>query len=310
MSGSDAATVAAPAKTAPKTAAASHAWRRKTASARVIAEPPPVRARRAALTSLNSRWAVAISGHDERVAGSEEENLHRAAGNDLVVVAGNPGHRRTLHADDRHLRSTSEIVEPSGERDGVEDRGPALQVVATGLLHLPDHRDLQAVDLTDDDRHLRRGDVLRQPPGQIGLELLGREAGGLHVVEQRQRDHAVGPHWHRAAEPRVVPDGDIEDVLGTHRVPARRNWWRRERMSRPERQHRHYDRRTRPSRPHHRLLRDRLSATSSSVRLSCLTATIGAEPGQAQFRESPIRPREFPQETRGGVRNSRTPRER
>src|SRR6267143_5105710 len=147
MSGSDAATVAAPANIAPKAAAASHAWRRRTASVRVIAEPPLARAGGAPIVSPRSRWAVAISGHDQRVAGSEEKSLHWTAGDDLVVVARDPGHRRTLHADDRHLRSSSEIVEASGERDGVEDRGSALQVVAAGLSHFPDHRDLQAVDL-------------------------------------------------------------------------------------------------------------------------------------------------------------------
>src|SRR5882724_6666182 len=131
MSGRAVATVAAPASATPKATAASHAWRRKTTSTRVIGE-----------SRVGSRWTIAISGHDQRVAGPEEERLDRALRNDLVVVARNPGHRRTLNADDRHLRATSEIVEPSGERDRVEHGGAAPQVEAAGLSDFPDHRHL------------------------------------------------------------------------------------------------------------------------------------------------------------------------
>src|SRR2546422_10838896 len=140
MWGRAVATVAAPASTTPKTTAASHTWRRRITSARVIGE-----------SRVGSRGAIAISGHDQRVAWPEEKRLDRTLGNDLVVVARNPGHLRTLDADDRHLRATSEIVEPSGEHERAENGSSAPQVEAAGLSDFPDHRHLQAVDLADHD---------------------------------------------------------------------------------------------------------------------------------------------------------------
>src|SRR5207247_6155242 len=119
---------------------------------------------------------------------------------------------RALHAEDDHLRLRLEGVEASGEGDGLENRRAALEIVATGLVHLTDHRDPEAADLAHDDRHLRRGDVLDQPPGQVILRLLRREPCGLAVVELRQRDLAVGPGWYRPAESRVVPDSDVRHV--------------------------------------------------------------------------------------------------
>src|SRR5437879_1788308 len=186
MSGSDSAMVATPAKITRKAVAASHAWRRRAASARVVASPPPSRSARVTSVSPGSRCAVAISGHDQRVAGLEEKGLQLSVGHDLVIVTRNPRHRRTLHAQNHHLRSTSKIVESSRERDGIEYGRSAPDVVAAGLAHLAEHGYLAAADLPNDDRHFGRRDVLGQSSGQIGLELRGGETGGLHVVEQRQ----------------------------------------------------------------------------------------------------------------------------
>src|SRR5213594_4573212 len=134
MSGKDIAIVPAPAKTTRKTAPASHAWRCKTASARVGSATSPLGAVRVTSVSPCSRRAVVISGHDQRVAGLQEERLQLALRDDGVVVARNPRHRRALHAQDHHLRATGKIVEPARERDRIEDGRAASDVVAAGLL--------------------------------------------------------------------------------------------------------------------------------------------------------------------------------
>src|SRR5215510_2397776 len=153
MSGKDIATVAAPAKTTKKTDDASHAWRCRTASGRVTSATPP-RDDRTTRASPVPCCVVAISGHDQGVAGTKEERLQIAFRDELVVVARNPRDRGALHAQDHHLRSPGEVVESSGQRDRVEDRRAAGDVVAAGFPHLADHRHLAAANLPDDDRHL------------------------------------------------------------------------------------------------------------------------------------------------------------
>src|SRR5439155_1415880 len=124
---------------APGSAFVSFTWisrrRRSTASAHVTVKPPSCPGP-ATMVSPCSRWAIAMSGHDQGVAGSEEEALLLAVGgDDLVVVAGDARDGRALHPDDHHLRPTGEGVEPPGEGDGIEDGGAALEVVAAGLVH-------------------------------------------------------------------------------------------------------------------------------------------------------------------------------
>src|SRR5882724_1946712 len=168
MSGSDIAKVVPPASTAPNTMAARRWRRRQTASAHTITEPSSARSD----IVISPRYVIHSSGHDHDVAGSEEEVLRLPVrGDDLVVVAGDALDDRALRAQDHHLRPGGERAEAPGESDGVEDGGAALELVAAGRLHLTDHRDPEAVDLADNDRHLGRGDVLGQPLGQRIFEL-------------------------------------------------------------------------------------------------------------------------------------------
>src|SRR2546427_1404574 len=151
MSGSAIAKVAALASTAPKTAVASRVCRRNRASTQVIVKSPSF----VGPATIVSPCSTAISGHDQSVAGLEKEALRLdLGGDDLVVVAGDSLDGRAFHAEDQHFRPTGKLAEAPGEGDGVDDGSAALEVVAAGLVHLADHRDLEAVDLSDDDRHL------------------------------------------------------------------------------------------------------------------------------------------------------------
>src|SRR5881296_948671 len=151
MSGSEIAKVVALASTAAKTTVASRVCRRKSASAPVIVKPPSF----TEPATIVSPCSTAISGHEQSVAGLEKEALRvDLGGDDLVVVAGDSLDGRAFHAEDHHLRPSGIGAEAPGEGDGFEDGSAALEVVAAGLVHLADHRHLEAVDLADDDRHL------------------------------------------------------------------------------------------------------------------------------------------------------------
>jgi hypothetical protein len=54
------------------------------------------------------------------------------------------------------------------------------------------------------------------------LQLHRREAGGLHVIQHRNRDLSVGPDRYGAADQRVVPHRDLQHVRRPDHVIALR----------------------------------------------------------------------------------------
>ena len=110
--------------------------------------------------------------------------------------------------------AVGELGEPLRAGDQLEHRGGAVHLVVARHPHGAEHRHLDAVHLADDHRHLRRGDELRQPLRDLLAQLGRREPGRLDVVDERQRDHAVGANRHDATQLGVLPHLDVEHVLG------------------------------------------------------------------------------------------------
>ncbi len=79
-----------------------------------------------------------------------------------------------------------------GER--LQNGGSRNQREGTRAKHFTDHKYALAIDLGDDHGDLRFGQEFPQLAGYIRGQLLGRHAGSLHVVDQRQRNFSVGPH--------------------------------------------------------------------------------------------------------------------
>src|SRR2546430_1760516 len=61
----------------------------------------------------------------------------------------------------------------------------------------------------------RRRHVLGQSGRELLTQIDGRQPRRLNVVDERQRHFAVGPDRDRSTEVRILPDLDIENVLGS-----------------------------------------------------------------------------------------------
>ena len=85
--------------------------------------------------------------------------------------------------------------------------GPDVQHLAVQINPL-------AVDLGHHHGNARVGDVLFQLLRDRVGQLFGRQAGGLHIVEQGKRDFAIGTHRQRSGKIGFPPHGYVERILG------------------------------------------------------------------------------------------------
>src|SRR5215468_855711 len=89
--------------------------------------------------------------HQDDVAVAEVEVLLLAV-QSLVVVERNSLHPFTVRLEDDNFRSGCEWREPARECQRVEHGGPASELEAAGAGDFADERNLEAIDVRDDDR--------------------------------------------------------------------------------------------------------------------------------------------------------------
>src|SRR5256885_2784600 len=106
------------------------------------------------------------------------------AGGDLVVVERNSLHRSSFGMKNHNLRSRGELREPTGQSEGVQRGGPALELEPPGTRDLSDDRNLEALDFRDDHRDFRSRDVLGELLRHGLAELERGETAGLDVVQK------------------------------------------------------------------------------------------------------------------------------
>src|SRR5687767_4217271 len=201
------ANVTADASTVANTTRATILRRRRISSERSIMESS------CAVESM-SRGMNNLLWNDDNVAGLHDQVRLLVTGGYFAVVEWDSLGLAVLLAKDHHAIARREVGKALCERNHLEHRGRTLQLVAPRGFDRADDRHLHTVHFADDDRHFRRRNELRQPIDQL-LPKRGRcEAGGLNVVDERQRHFAVGAHRHGAAQLGVLPHGNIEQIFG------------------------------------------------------------------------------------------------
>ena len=106
-------------------------------------------------------------------------------------------------------------VKPPASRSTSTSRVRPRRGLRPGRVHLAHHRHELALVLLDLDLHLRVHQVVaREQGGELALDLGDREAGHLHLAQQRQGDRAVRLHGGGAREVVVAEDRDLEHVAG------------------------------------------------------------------------------------------------
>src|SRR2546425_1332754 len=200
-----------------------------------IRGPKPRLSNHPSLCSADVSWAHSRSlRHKNDVAWFEAEvvlkALCRVVPRQLRVIERNLAGRRALTTENHDTVPHRELGEPSSHGEHVEDGGDASEFITARCLDLADHRNLEAVHRPDDHGQLRRRHVRSQRRVERVFQLRGREAGGLHVVEQRERNPSVRPDRNGTAHVLVVPDRDVQHVFRSDHVLALAN--RRTRVGR------------------------------------------------------------------------------
>src|SRR5438093_11098112 len=110
---------------------------RRLQTARASSTPAPFRA---ACSGIAQRlFSSDRLRHQDDVAVLEVEVFVLATSRDhLVVVERDPRHGLAIGAQGDEARASGELVEPPGQGEYVQHRGPALELVARGLGDLPD----------------------------------------------------------------------------------------------------------------------------------------------------------------------------
>src|SRR5207248_11086481 len=100
---------------------------------------------------------------------------------------------RLVGPHDQNPLAVGVLLQAAGERNELHDGGRAVDWIRTRLLDLTGDEHFPAVDLLDDDGDAR---IFDEAPRRVldGIaQLARREAAGLNVVDERQRDLAVRP---------------------------------------------------------------------------------------------------------------------
>src|ERR1700743_3153244 len=113
------------------------------------------------------------------------------AGSDVLVIERMLDLFAVFGAENVDAFNLGELGEASGTGQSLEDGHTRLERKCAGLEAFPGDVDAGAVELGDADGYLRIGDVFLQPFGDDTRELRRGEAGGLHVIQKRQRDASV-----------------------------------------------------------------------------------------------------------------------
>src|ERR1700680_2533716 len=91
------------------------------------------------------------------------------------------------------------------------------------MQHLPDHLDLAkyARWQRDDDVDLRRFDIRRERLLDVARKPSGRLTDSDHVLHQRGRNLAVGPHGNRDSKIGVTPHKYLQRIARPNEVISR-----------------------------------------------------------------------------------------
>src|SRR5262245_26401986 len=89
--------------------------------------------------------------NENDVSGPEVDVLLVGPRRHLVVVERNPDLFVTILSQDDDPGPGRELIESAGQGQDVEHRRAALELVTSGLQHLTDDGDLEAVHIVDDD---------------------------------------------------------------------------------------------------------------------------------------------------------------
>src|SRR3990167_8873039 len=145
-------------------------------------------------TSARLAPESALFGNDNGVSWQQQDVLGEIlAVDEAVEVEGELGRGAGPAADHLDSRAARERVQPAGQSDRIEHAHVRLHLDGTLARDLADHVDELRPDARDDHGYDGRGDVFLQPLADLRLELQGRAARGLNVVDQRNRDLAVEP---------------------------------------------------------------------------------------------------------------------
>ena len=131
-------------------------------------------------------------------------------------------------ADQLHLIQLGVGGVPASFENGIQNRGPTLERVASlsGLLprcrghrqNGPHHRNHPALVLADLDIDLGLAQETGQRRGERRIQLCVRAARGPDVFGQRERDVPVGPHGHQLLGHDHIPQSDLQDIVRTDEV--------------------------------------------------------------------------------------------
>src|SRR5438128_6817380 len=97
--------------------------------------------------------SAACLWHHNDVARLEQEVLQLSVRrDDLVIVKRDPLQGVPIWPENDDSSAGGELTEPFGQRQGIQHRGSALQLMAPWLFDFPDYGDLEAVHFPDDHR--------------------------------------------------------------------------------------------------------------------------------------------------------------
>ena len=114
------------------------------------------------------------------------------------------------------------VREPAGYGQRVQYCRTAPQLEASRCLDHADHGYLEAVHFPDNHRDFRVRDERHVAFREHGFQLHRRQTSRLQIVDERQRNPAVGTHLHGSREVGVLPDDDVEDVFGANAILVER----------------------------------------------------------------------------------------
>src|SRR5229473_5500820 len=135
--------------------------------------------------------------HHNRIASLQHDVLlHALAVQDFLEIEGTPDLSTIFHSQEVYLCLFGKRRAPPRAGKRFEHGHIWYQRIGARVGHLSYEIDPLAVNLADDDCHLRVGNELLQSCRNLCPELHRSQSGSLYVVKQRHGDLAVRTNWY------------------------------------------------------------------------------------------------------------------
>src|ERR1700686_1224646 len=189
---------------------------RASALAATSTATPPTTSKQLAM-AMRDDMALLYHHH---VASLQDELGGAALGAHERVVAEPDPERRRRIADDENAVLVGEIGQSARERQDLPEVRPRLDLVDALARDQSEHRNRERPRFIHGDRDHRQVDVFLESGLQLLRERRGRVARRLDVVEERERDFAVGADPAVGGHAFLVVDPDVDHVARPQNVGA------------------------------------------------------------------------------------------